>query len=176
MNDVEASTYGELIEPTTLKIQRLLPGPIERVWAYLTASDLRRQWLAAGEMPTKVGAPFTLTWRNDELTDPPGARPEAFRAEENMESSVIACDPPHRLQFAWGAGDVLLELAERGDRVLLTVTHRRIVERSSRLMIGAGWHAHLDILVARLSGKEPTTPFWDGWQRLREEYDRQLPA
>jgi hypothetical protein len=25
--------YGELIEPTTLKIQRLLPGPIERIWA-----------------------------------------------------------------------------------------------------------------------------------------------
>ena len=28
--------YGTLIEPTTLKIQRLLPGPIERVWACLT--------------------------------------------------------------------------------------------------------------------------------------------
>jgi uncharacterized protein YndB with AHSA1/START domain len=41
-------TYGALIEPTTVKIQRLLPGPIERVWAYLTESDLRRQWLAAG--------------------------------------------------------------------------------------------------------------------------------
>ena len=42
--------YGTLIEPATLKIQRLLPGPIERVWAYLTESDLRRQWLAAGPM------------------------------------------------------------------------------------------------------------------------------
>ena len=40
--------YGVLTEPATLKIQRLLPGPIERVWAYLTESDLRRQWLAAG--------------------------------------------------------------------------------------------------------------------------------
>ena len=33
--------YGELIEPTTLRIQRLLPGPIERIWAYLTDSELR---------------------------------------------------------------------------------------------------------------------------------------
>ena len=40
--------YGTLIEPTTLKIQRMLPGPIERVWAYLTDSELRRKWLAAG--------------------------------------------------------------------------------------------------------------------------------
>ena len=50
--------YGVLIEPTTLKIQRLLPGPLERVWDYLTDSDLRRQWLAAGPMQLKVGAPF----------------------------------------------------------------------------------------------------------------------
>ena len=27
--------YGELIEPTTLRIQRLLPGPVERIWAAL---------------------------------------------------------------------------------------------------------------------------------------------
>ena len=40
--------YGALIEPATVKIQRLLPGPIERVWAYLTDGDLRRKWLAAG--------------------------------------------------------------------------------------------------------------------------------
>ncbi|MBW8859524.1 MAG: ATPase, partial [Caulobacter sp.] len=44
------SAYGEVIEPLTLKIQRLLPGPVDRVWAYLTQSDLRRQWLAAGQM------------------------------------------------------------------------------------------------------------------------------
>ena len=53
--------YGELIEPTTLRIQRLLPGPIERIWAYLTDSELRRKWLAAGAMEMKVGSPFELT-------------------------------------------------------------------------------------------------------------------
>ena len=40
--------YGVLTEPATLTIQRFLPGPVERVWAYLTESDLRRKWLAAG--------------------------------------------------------------------------------------------------------------------------------
>jgi len=33
--------YGMLTEPAMLKIQRLLPGPIERVWAYLTAEGIR---------------------------------------------------------------------------------------------------------------------------------------
>jgi uncharacterized protein YndB with AHSA1/START domain len=36
---VKPEAYGEMIEPTTLKIQRLLPGPIERIWAYLTDSE-----------------------------------------------------------------------------------------------------------------------------------------
>src|SRR5271166_2608641 len=65
--------HGVLTEPATLKIQRLLPGPIERIWAYLTESDLRRRWLAAGEMEMKVGAPFEFVWRNNELTDPPSS-------------------------------------------------------------------------------------------------------
>lgn len=65
-------SYGELSEPATLTIHRLLPGPVERAWAYLTDSDLRRQWLAAGDMELKVGAPFEFVWRNDELSDPPG--------------------------------------------------------------------------------------------------------
>lgn len=32
MNDIASpSAYGTLIEPATLKIERMLPGPIERV-------------------------------------------------------------------------------------------------------------------------------------------------
>jgi uncharacterized protein YndB with AHSA1/START domain len=177
MTDFAApDAYGQLTEPTTLSIQRLLPGPAERVWAFLTQSDLRRRWFAAGDMDLTVGAPFTLVWRNDELTDPPGARPEGFGKEHSMESRIIACDPPRKLVFSWGDGDVSIGLEDRGGQVLLSLTHRRIAERSARLMIGAGWHAHLDILAARVSGASPATPFWDGWLRLRQEYDRRLPV
>src|SRR5690554_1485902 len=76
--------YGSLIEPATLKIQRLLPGPIDRVWAYLTDGDLRRQWLAAGAMNKKPGTSFEFVWRNDELTDPPGQRPAHMPEEHRM--------------------------------------------------------------------------------------------
>ena len=59
MNSLAApGAYGVLTEPSTLTVQRLLPGPIERVWGFLTQSDLRRQWLAAGDMTMEVGAPF----------------------------------------------------------------------------------------------------------------------
>ncbi len=139
-----------LTEPATLTIQRLLPGPIERVWAYLTESDLRRQWLAAGEMEMKVGAPFELVWRNDELTDPPGERPTGFAEEHRMQGRITELDPPRKLAFTWGStGGVSFELEPQGEKVLLTVIHRRLPDRGTLLSVSAGWHAHLDMLVAR---------------------------
>jgi len=36
-----------LIKPSTIRFERLLPGPVERVWAYLTESKKRATWLAA---------------------------------------------------------------------------------------------------------------------------------
>jgi uncharacterized protein YndB with AHSA1/START domain len=167
--------YGTLIEPTTLKIQRLLPGPIERIWSYLTESDKRRKWLAAGQMEMKAGAPFELVWRNDELTDPPGKRPDGFGAEHRMQSRITELDPPRRIAFTWSeGGEVSIELEAQGGDVLLTLVHRRLPNRNYMLRVSAGWHAHLDVLVARTRGEEPG-PFWDGMVKLRGEYDRRLP-
>ena len=170
--------YAVETAPQTVRLQRRLPGPIDRVWAYLTESDLRRQWLAAGDMQLEEGAPFELVWRNDELTDPPGRRPEGFAEENRMQSRITELDPPRRLAFAWGEGDVTFDLEPKGDQVLLTLVHRGISDRANLLMIGAGWHVHLDILVDRANGEKPGAreTFWDGWTRLRAEYDRRIPA
>lgn len=168
------SAYGELIEPLTLKIQRLLPGPVDRVWAYLTESELRRQWLAAGQMEMKSGAPFELVWRNDELSDPPGARPDGFGAEHRLESRILALEPNRKLSIAWNQGEVSFELEPAGDKVLLTVTHRRLPDRAQLLNVSAGWHAHLDVLATRIAGKPQTASFWDSWSRLKAEYEKRL--
>lgn len=168
--------YGVLIEPATLRIERLLPGPIERVWAYLTEGELRRQWLAAGRMEPEVGAPFELVWRNDELSDPPGERPPGFAEEHRMESRITAFDPPRKLAIAWrNSGDVTFELRPQGEEVLLTVTHRRLPDRATLLNVAAGWHRHLDLLLARTLGKRPGS-FWEGWTRLKQDYERRIPA
>ncbi|WP_293853907.1 SRPBCC family protein [uncultured Alsobacter sp.] len=182
MNDTATTgsrpaAYGTLTEPATVKIQRLLPGPIERCWAWLTDADLRRRWLADGDMDLRVGAAFELTWRNDQLTSPPGTRPEGFGAEHSMKSVLTEVDPPRRLAFTWdGSGDVSFDLEPVGDKVMLTVIHRRLPSRTMMLNVSAGWHAHLDILVARANGIDPEGPFWDGWGRLKQDYDKRLPA
>ena len=167
-------TYGEVIEPATLKIQRLLPGPIERVFAYLTESDLRRQWLASGEMDMKIDASVELVWRNDELSDPPGRRPEGFGEEHRMACTVTEIDPPKKLSITWGStGGVTFELEPVGNRVLLTLTHHRVLDQSVLLNVSAGWHAHLDVLVARMNGVAPA-PFWDVWAGLKKDYEKRL--
>ena len=168
--------YGALSEDATLTLERLLPGSIDRVWAYLTESDLRRQWLAAGTMDMGVGAPFELVWRNRELSENPGQRPEGFGEEHRLQSEITELGPPHRLAISWGStGGVVFELEPVGDMVRFTVTHRRIPDRSIMLNVSAGWHAHLGVLAARLAGEEPE-PFWDRWVALKAEYANRLPG
>ncbi len=168
--------YGRLSEPATLVIERLLPGPASRIWRYLTDGEMRRKWLAAGAMEEKAGTAFELVWRNDELTDPPGHRPDGFSEEMRMKSRVLEVQKEKRLVFTWGeSGEVAFDLKAEGDEVLLTVTHRRISDRTNLLMVGAGWHMHLDILTAKLNSTK-AEPFWDGWLALKDDYDRRLPA
>lgn len=177
MNDLTTlSPYGVLSASATLTIQRLLPGPVELVWAALTENDLRRQWLAAGEMEMKLGAPFEFVWRNNELSDPPARQPEGFKEEYRMESRITELDAPRRLSIGWDdTGEVTFALEPQGKKVLLTITHRGLSDRGTLLAIAAGWHMHLDILVNRSRGLEPE-PFWEGWTRLRQDYDRRFVA
>lgn len=171
----DRGAYGTLLEPTTFRIERRLPGPIERVWSYLTDSDLRQKWLASGVMDLKVGAPFELVWQNDRLTDDPGQRPEEFGEEHRMTSRILQVDPPRKLVFSWfETGEVTMELTPDGDGVLLTLTHRRLSGRAGLLNVSAGWHAHLDVLAARLAGV-PFGTFWDKWRSLKEDYARRIP-
>lgn len=177
MTDLSPRTvYGVLTGPATLAIQRILPGPVQLVWEALTDSKLRRHWLAAGEMDMRVGAPFEFVWRNDDLTNPSTRRPKGIADEHRMLSRITHLDPPRALSFTWdGSGEVSFELTPLGEWVLLTVVHRGLHDRAMLLAISAGWHMHLDILVTRSRGLEPE-PFWDGWTRLKQEYDQRLAA
>src|SRR5256885_5566218 len=57
-----------VIEPGTVKLQRLLPGPLERVWAYITESDKRAKWLAAGEVDPRLGGKIHLQFDHRKLS------------------------------------------------------------------------------------------------------------
>lgn len=169
----DINEYATMTGGSTLVIQRWLPGPVDRIWRYLTDSDLRRKWLAAGDMTLVPGSPLELVWRNDALSDPSDPRPSGFGETEFMHSRVIEIEPMRVLKIAWGNGDVTFTLQEQAERVLLTLTHRGLEDRTARGTIAPGWHMHLDILVAEISGAQRPS-FWSGWTKLRILYDNRL--
>ncbi len=76
---------------TTVEMERLLPGPIERVWEHLIQPELLATWL--GE----------------------------------TSGEIRYCEPPAVLEYAWnGDSAVRFELEQRGQDVLLKLTHRFI--------------------------------------------------
>jgi uncharacterized protein YndB with AHSA1/START domain len=172
--------YAELTNPDTLRFERLLPGPIERVWAYLTESDKRAQWLASGVMEPRVGACAVLHFDHSTLSKEVAAPPERFKNKGcgDTPRSVTVWNPPHILALTWGNADepseVTFELTPQQDKVLLVLTHRRLVNRDTRLGVAAGWHAHLNILKDRLDGREPEA-FWKTFGALDADYAKRLP-
>lgn len=168
-------TYGNLIAPNTIQFKRLLPGPIERIWAYLTESDKRSKWLASGDMDLRVGGETELFWLHSELdTAKPDEAPEKYRNGHRMKARITRCEPPHVLAYTWGAredalSEVVFELSEQGAEVLLVLTHHRLPNQNDLLGVSGGWHTHLDVLVAHLNGR--TAPgFWSTQAALGAEY------
>jgi uncharacterized protein YndB with AHSA1/START domain len=168
--------YGSVTEPGTVRIERLLPGPIERIWAWLTEPEKRAKWLAGGPMELVVGGRAQLTFRHADLSAEK-TPPEKFRtmdAGHTLDCRITACDPPRLLAYTWGRdwGEVTFELTPRGAEVLLVVTHRRL-DPKGMASVAAGWHAHLGILSARFHAREPAG-FWSTYTRLETEYTHRL--
>ena len=179
MNDI----HSEVTERGTVRLERDLPGPVERVWEYLTDSEKRRTWLAAGPMELRPGGRVELNFRHEELTAHAEPTPAQYRAacSEAMTGKVTRCEPPRLLAMTWdeahgpASSEVTFELEPRGARVRLTLTHRKLPSREELLNVSAGWHAHVGILIDRLEGREPA-PFWEKHERLRAEYEARLAA
>ena len=172
MND-----YGDVVDARTARFQRLLPGPIERVWQFLTDSQLRGTWFASGTMEPRVGGALTLEFRHQDfaVNEP---IPEKFKAMENgitMVSRVTHWEPTRHLAFEFGDDSVVhFELESKGKDVLLTLTQRNLASRADMINDCGGWHSHLDILGERLRG-EPLGPFWARVERYEREYPERIP-
>lgn len=177
------SELGVLTGPRSVRFERLLPGPIERVWAYLTESEKREKWFCAGVTELRVGGRVEMKFDHRKLTPYDEEIPEKYKevCEGVVESrgEVTACDPPRLLRYTWtepgGPSEVTFELTPRGDDVLLVLTHVRLHSREDLLGVCGGWHSHLDILEDQLRGRT-LGRFWDNHMALEAEYDKIIPA
>lgn len=176
---VPTKNYGRIIAPAEVRFERLLPGPIETVWEFLTDSKKRGEWLASGPMDLKVGGKARFTFRHAELSPhkaPAPAKYEDVDAKPPTSEHVITrVEAPYLLAFTWPPdSEVTFELKEQGSKVLLTVTHRGLADRSEMVMVSGGWHTHLDILVERANGRTPPA-FWTAFGDIEAEYERLYP-
>lgn len=80
MKDLSVNkTYGTFTSEAEVRFQRLLPGPIETVWEYLTDSEKRGTWLAKGTMELKVGGKVELNFLHSSLSDEKRIRIDSSR-------------------------------------------------------------------------------------------------
>jgi uncharacterized protein YndB with AHSA1/START domain len=170
MND-----YATRIAPDAIRLERLLPGPIERVWAFLTESGQRKRWLAGGHMDLKPGGKVELEFAHENISHEP--TPAKYKdMPMGFTGTVLRCEPPKLLEFTWmeSHGDhshVLWELAPRGDKVLFTITHTKVGDRAMLLSVSGGWDVHVGILEDVLTNQTPRG-FWSNHAMREAEYDR----
>jgi uncharacterized protein YndB with AHSA1/START domain len=152
------SDLATIADRSTLTFVRHLPGPIERVWAYLIDPKFLVKWFSGGVVANRVGG--------------------EVRFDIGAAGRVTVYDPPHVLEYTWNEEDasvgpvadalVRWELSEEGSGVRLTLTHSRLPENEV-LGHGAGWHAFLNRLSACVDGREPE-PVEELFARFKAEY------
>lgn len=184
LGDKRAATnreFGERTGPDSMRLVRLLPGPIERVWKYLTDADKRAKWFAGGTMEPCVGGKCALVFRHANLS-PGETPPEKYREVHDpgisTNAEITKFEPPRLLTFLWEeepgrSTEVSFELTPQGDDVQLVLTHRFLATPQELRSVSGGWHLHTAILDALLSGSTPP-PLWAAHERLEAEYGKRL--
>ncbi|MFC4308178.1 SRPBCC family protein [Steroidobacter flavus] len=147
MNKSELHAQGEISNVPCVTFTRLLPGPIERVWSYLTD-------------PKKLP-----TWYGEVASIEPRQGGKVRLVDGHIRGIVTQWQPPHRLVYTWNVFDATdaedavsaypesyptFELEARGTEVLLTFKHFPILERFIP-QNAMGWHTMLDMLTAALN-------------------------
>lgn len=171
------SLYGERLSNDTVRIERQLPGTVQEIWAWITEDDKRGQWMARGTLELRVGGAVRLEFRHKELTYPDDPAPPKYAGMADsalLQGVVTACEPPRLLVHTWGGqGEVRYDLNESRGGVRLTITHSRLAGLEDMLSVSAGWHAHLDLLVALMTGAVRPR-YWELHTQLETEYTRRL--
>ena len=169
---------GKFTGPAEVRIMRTLPGPIERVWEYLTDSEKRSRWLCGGVLEQKAGGrvEFAMVHKNLAPNEtPPAKYAQVQDPGVTFEGRVLRCDPPRLLAYTFGSDDseVTFELTPQGKDVVLVLTHRvRGAEEEAELTnYASGWHIHLAHLLSQLEGT-PRPAFWSEHNRLIAEYEK----
>ena len=156
-------TTASFLKLPGVRLERLLPGPIERVWEHLTNTKLLPLWFGEkSEIEPRQGGTVRLL-------------------DGHIRGVVTQWEPPHRLSYTWNVfapGDspdavsaypesyLTLTLRPQAEDVMLVLTHMPVLERFEK-QNAMGWQTFVDILSDTLEGHPA---------RQREEYMKRNAA
>jgi uncharacterized protein YndB with AHSA1/START domain len=122
-----------------LHFRRRFDHDATRVWTALTDVDDLAAWFPDGiDGEWQVGS--VLTFGSEQVG--------TFHGE------VLRCEPPSLLEYTWGTDVLRWAIEPDGDGCVLTLQHT-FAEQGKAARDGAGWHACLDALEARVDGRDP---------------------
>ncbi|MBC7897952.1 MAG: SRPBCC family protein [Cytophagaceae bacterium] len=140
----------------TLRFERRIAHPIERVWCAITEPEGLAAWFpAAMHGERRAGAELTFAFP-DEQYPTRGGR-------------MLTFDPPHTLEFDWNGDLLRFELQPHGAGTSLVFTHTFAdVGKSAR--DASGWTWCLDALDAHLGGRAAPDLAPEYFERLFAKY------
>ncbi|MEU5881025.1 SRPBCC family protein [Spirillospora sp. NPDC047279] len=137
----------------TLRFERRLRHPVEKVWRAVSDPEEMGAWFpAAVEAELRPGAPMRFVF------------PEEAPVEENWDGEVLEVDPPKVFMFRWHEDVLRFELVPQNGGCLLVFT--QTIGGGDIGLLGAGrtaagWDTCLEVLAGGLEGREvPTAEDW----------------
>ena len=122
----------------TVRVERRFPHPIDKVWRAVTTPEHLAQWFPSPvDIDLRPGGPMRFG---------------AFGTSATETGTVEAVEPPHRLEFTWGADRLTFELSAEGDDTTFALTHS-FDNRSGASSFATGWELCLAGLHAVLAGE-----------------------
>ena len=138
-------TKGEIFPESAVRFVRILPGPVEKVWAMLTETKRLPEWYGEGIIEPREGGNVQLMgghirgvvtgWRPHSLL--------AYTWNVFDPGEAVSHFPISYLEFA---------LAREDKAVKLTLTHRPIPANFQK-QTAMGWHTMLGLVEAGLNGE-----------------------
>ncbi len=146
-------SLGTVVSGDTIRFERSLQANIADVWRHFTEPELLRKWLASqATLENKTGGRVELAFD--------GAMQVQQKSGSRIIGLVKAFEPVQRLAFSWMDIEndldsaVSIELHEDADGTALVLNHSRLPHGKMHEFM-AFWHAHLDVLAARLANIVP---------------------
>jgi uncharacterized protein YndB with AHSA1/START domain len=141
---------------STLRFDRVIGHPRDRVWRAVTDPDELKAWFPTAVIyEPRVGAPMQFDFGGQHGLDVwPG--------------EVLEWYPPRVFAFAWAKDVLRFELSDEGDATRLVFTHSFAHEPGKEARDAAGWEACFEAFDALLAGADDVAA--GDWARHHEDH------